>query len=676
MKVHKDRFTIGITCIGCGVGQSVITACRLSRLPIRTVGLGTNPFAFGAYDCDVLDFTPTIYSPDYVDALIEKCREHRVDLLIPTLDDEGLILAESIEKLKSSGLRVMVADAKFLRLCRDKGRMCTELNRVAPIFVRAFHGAEIRAKIESGEARLPLIVKPLRGFASRGVRIVREPNELGLIDDLDIIQELAVPCQGDPNREMYLREIDKGLNPQVSEISIQLVSNERGELLGRMASYNKLHNGVPIEILPYENDYVWDKIDKLIPTLQSLGMRGPLNIQGRLTDEGLRLFEMNSRFTGITGLRALMGFNEVETCIREWLHLGKGKHPLRLNRDRFGVRQVTDKAISLQRCEKIKDLSVLLNGAPLKSRPTVLVTGACGYLGRNLIRELSRLGTFEVLALSRDKAKAQSLFAGDGSPECFDLEDLQTGSLPLGAVDTVVHSAFARPHCGNQEIADSLRFTRDLMVRATMHHVPAIINISSQSVYGLSRPPRWREDLPPAPETAYGQAKYASELIAEGVAQMNNQTRVTSLRLASLSGGQDGLVPVDLTAKFVLHAIRGEAIRVVGGKQLIERLDVRDAVSGIVAMLQIDPRDWEPVYNLGYGQSWNIVEIAEQTLSLACECGYSSRNEVVVEPKDVKLEAGMDNTKIRHATGWAPRHGLQDTIRSLLDYFALEGVNR
>jgi hypothetical protein len=41
-----------------------------------------------------------------------------------------------------------------------------------------------------------------------------------------------------------------------------------------MCSYNKLNNGFPIEILPYEDDYVWFEINKLLPTLKQLGHRG------------------------------------------------------------------------------------------------------------------------------------------------------------------------------------------------------------------------------------------------------------------------------------------------------------------------------------------------------------------------------------------------------------------
>src|SRR5690606_20978222 len=53
---------IGITSIGSGVGQSVISSCRLARRPIHTIGLGTNPLAFGAYDCDEHHALPSLYT--------------------------------------------------------------------------------------------------------------------------------------------------------------------------------------------------------------------------------------------------------------------------------------------------------------------------------------------------------------------------------------------------------------------------------------------------------------------------------------------------------------------------------------------------------------------------------------------------------------------------------------
>lgn len=668
--MKNDRFLIGITCIGSGIGQSIISSCRMSRLPIQTIGFGNNPFAYGAYDCDFYDYLPSIYSEHYVDELIKRCHKYKIDLVIPSLDDEVLLLSESIEELKDAGIKVIVAGVELVRLCCDKEKMSIELNRVADIFVRSYRKADIETKLKSGDTKFPLIAKPLGGFASRGIKIIKGYADLHLIEDQHVIQELAIPWSADPNRDIYLKQIDKNINPQVSEISIQLVANEKGTLLGRMASYNKLNNGVPIEIVPYENEYVWSEIDKLIPTLHKLGMYGPLNIQGRLTDNGLKLFEMNARFTGITGLRALMGFNEVEACIKEWLNIENGCNSLQLNYDRFGVRQIADKAIPIQRNGKVKELSIFLNKTQIKTKPTLLITGAGRYLGRNLIKKLKEIGTYEIYALDIDKSRIQSLFSSGYDVECFDLLDLKTGRLSLGLVDTMVHCAFARQHCSDQEVADSLQFTNGIIMQAAMNQIPAIINISSESVYGLSREPLWTEELPAAPETVYAQANHASEMLVRNATQINKQTCTTSLRLATLSGGQEGLLIIDCVSKFALQAIKGEMIKIVGGSQRLERLDVRDAVNSIIFCLKTNPCDWEPIYNVGIGKSYNIVDIGKITLDIAQQYDCIGLSKIVIEPQDVQMNSGMDNSKFKNDSGWTPLYDMPDIIDSLFKYLS------
>jgi len=49
----------------------------------------------------------------------------------------------------------------------------------------------------------------------------------------------------------------------------------------------------------------------------ALGARGPLNIQCRLVDRVVYIFEINPRFSGTTSLRAMVGFNEPDVLIRK-----------------------------------------------------------------------------------------------------------------------------------------------------------------------------------------------------------------------------------------------------------------------------------------------------------------------------------------------------------------------
>ena len=187
------EYRIAVSCVGSGVGQSIINSCRLSNLPLYTVGLGTNPFAYGAYDCDSMDDVPTIYNATYVDQLIGVLKKHRVDLLIPGLDDEALILSRASTQLERAGIKVVTAGVQLLELCHDKERLSNDLNPIVNIFVRSYDKKSAIEAVAAGEIDFPLIAKPRYGNASRGIEIILDDRDFIRISELHIVQELANP---------------------------------------------------------------------------------------------------------------------------------------------------------------------------------------------------------------------------------------------------------------------------------------------------------------------------------------------------------------------------------------------------------------------------------------------------------------------------------------------------
>lgn len=667
------KFNIGISCIGSGVGQSVVNSCRLSKLPIRTIGFGTNPMAYGLYDCDDYVYAPSIYSEGYVEKIISLARQAGIDLLVPGMDDEAHIFAKHVQLFNDAGIEVITAGKDLLDLCRDKELMSNELNSTANIFVKSYNKQNVREAIESGDAIFPLIAKPRSGFASRGLEIILRHDDLNRIEDFHVVQELAIPREDDPEYHYFVNQLAKRVNPQVSEVSIQLVADRNGNIIGRMISYNRLNNGIPIEIIPFENSEVWDEIEKLLPVFKKKGLKGPLNLQGRLTDRGLKLFEMNARFTGITGLRAAMGFNEVEACIKSWLGISPSASDLKFSHRKFGIRQTSDKAIGLGRNDKVKSLYNRLHPSLSgNAKSTLLLTGATGYLGRNLVDEvLKDKDRYNIIALVRDKEKASQFLDGE-SVLLINQEQLELGEVSLGNVDILVHAAFARPFCKEHEVASSLKFTSDILESAIKHQVPNIINISSQSVYGQEMVPPWNESTPIAPLTPYGMAKFASELILQSSVSRHPHINYTSLRVGALSGGANGLLGVDLLAKLTRRALSGNDLIIVGGDQTVERLDIRDAVSALMSIIKKPDVRWDPVYVVGSGMNMNIVDVAHEIANIVAEVTSASPVTVKVQTKDVKQHFGLDSSRFSKDFDWNPKYKISDIIRSLVSFYSKE----
>jgi carbamoyl-phosphate synthase large subunit len=82
-----------------------------------------------------------------------------------------------------------------------------------------------------------------------------------------------------------------------------------------------------------------DVTDQCREIAEALGSQGPLNIQCRLVDGKVRIFEINPRYSGTTSLRAMVGFNEPDLMIRHHL-LGKA-----IPRDRNWPESVVERTL-------------------------------------------------------------------------------------------------------------------------------------------------------------------------------------------------------------------------------------------------------------------------------------------------------------------------------------------
>jgi nucleoside-diphosphate-sugar epimerase len=656
---------VGVSSIGSGIGQSIINALNLSSLQVDTVGFGNAPFEYGALDCGSHHQVPAIKDPDYVERLIELCLEEGVDLLIPGLDDDLLVLSEKEEEFLKAGIEVLAASHGVISLCRDKYQLSEYFQSRTNVFVRGYLPDEFREALNQGKCALPCVAKPRGGSGSLGVRLVKDEQDLEDAAEDAFLQPLLRPAPGDAYAAEFQEEVRKGRVPQVSELSVQILTGKDGAVLGKLATINKLKHGVPIEIFPVDREEIWTAVDQVVVPLLEMGLRGPVNLQGRITGEGVRFFEANPRFTGITGLRAQLGFNGVEACLRNWLDLPDPGAVLRTDLQKFGLRQVADRVVALEHHRKAADYHQKLNIGKSDPRRVLLITGSTGYLGQNLIPALD-LDRYRLWILTTHPEQAAELHGGQVE-EIFGESVFSKGGLPWGRVDLLLHAGFARPHQPESELARSLEFTQSLVKYAGSHMVPALINISSQSIYGQGSPPPWDEAAPASPRSAYAAAKYAAELMVRAERDRHPHLHWTSLRLAGLTGGAPGLVPVDLVTRFVDQALRGEPLEIRGDHRF-ERLDIRDAVQGLIKFIAVPAEEWEPVYNLGRGETFSIHRLAEAAAEQIEPYRDGNRSRVVTNIQDPPLAFGMDSSRFYQLTGWQPEYNLEETIRSLIVY--------
>ena len=299
----------------------------------------------------------------------------------------------------------------------------------------------------------------------------------------------------------------------------------------------------------------------------------------------------------------------------------------------------------------------------------VLITGGSGYFAWELVRQMKQKDGLEIIAVSGDPIKIMTDSNYKGIWIVSNDEMWSNDNL-MRSVDVIIHTAFCRSSNGEQ-LMKSLQFTRKLFEKAVCCGVSAIINSSSQSVFGAEKKSLPAEEELFAPGYLYALAKASSELLLETIAGKST-TAYTNIRLASLIGPSKN-VPVNVLYKFVENALDEKEIIVQGGKQNFSFLDVRDAADAVIRLLALPFMEWKTAYNLGPQRQTNISELAKIAGSYAVQCGRAA-GKVRLREDDTELNAGMDSRRLYKTLNWKPQFSIEDTVAATGEYIIAQKV--
>ena len=122
--------------------------------------------------CDLTRRVVAMKDPSYIQNLIDICIADHIDLLIPTIDTDLLILSENKEKFEAIGTRVMISAPDKIRLCRDK-------NNTSQFFVDCgLHAPMPVNNWKDYKSGFPAFIKPKDGSSSINAFKVEKEEEL------------------------------------------------------------------------------------------------------------------------------------------------------------------------------------------------------------------------------------------------------------------------------------------------------------------------------------------------------------------------------------------------------------------------------------------------------------------------------------------------------------------
>jgi len=268
---------------------------------------------------------------------------------------------------------------------------------------------------------------------------------------------------------------------------------------------------------------------------------------------------------------------------------------------------------------------------------TVLVTGASGLLGSNVVKHLLQKG-FQVI--SSIMPIEQTAYVPKPNEKVVLNDDVFEGKLPH--IDVVINCAFARSNIAEQ-LASAFDFTTKLIEGFRKADIEGVINISSQGVYKrLPVGQLSREDSPIEPIDTYSMSKYATEKMFH----LSGIKHVTNVRLASLNMKQRFLY------HFVKSAKEEGVIHLDSPRVYASILDVEDAAAALTALASVSSSNWKSVYNLSIGAQYSLKQYAETVKAVGEKLGY--KIEIVTNDNGNESTAGSNISQLMADTDWKP----------------------
>ena len=342
---------------------------------------------------------------------------------------------------------------------------------------------------------------------------------------------------------------------------------------------------------------------------------------------------------------------------------------------------------------------------------TVLVTGAAGFIGSNLVKRLfhdvadirvvgldsitdyydvnikyERLKMLEEIPQHEGGKKQEWVFIKGNLAEKAVVEDIFTTYRPAVVVNLAAQAGVRYSITNPDAYMESNVIGFYNILEACRHHeVEHLVYASSSSVYGSNKKiPYSTDDKVDNPVSLYAATKKSNELMAHAYSKLYNIPS-TGLRFFTVYGpaGRPDMAYFGFTDKL----LKGETIKIFNyGNCKRDFTYVDDIVEGVVRIMQHAPEkedgdDGLPlppykVYNIGNNSPENLLDfvtILQEELVRAGvlpeDFDFEAHKELVaMQPGDVPVTYA-DTTALEEDFGFKPATSLRDGLRSFAQWY-------
>ena len=615
-----------ITCIG-SAPQSAI--CRtLKKDNYNIIGIDTQELCIGNFVCDKFITSPKVSEDNYnkfIENLLEK---YKINCIFVGHRELLFFSKYKKEYKEKFNCDIFVNDQNFIDIANNK-------NKTYDFCINN----DINIPKKCDISYRPCIVKPINGYGSIGLKILKTVDDQDIIvDDSFIIQEFI----------------------EGEEYTVDILSDTYGNFIVAVPKKRLLvKNGQSFKSIVCKDESV---ISFCRDICEKMNNKSAINIQviKQKNTGKIFLIEINPRFATTINLSIEAGINMPQMMIENNYVKCDYEDGLVMVRD-------------------YKEYFVC-------DRKKIFITGGAGFIGSNLVHYLCKYTNHDITVydnlstvncgLENIKELIDSEKINFIKGDILD-EDLLSSSIK--GYDIVIHLAAQLEITASykNQIYDlniNLIGTINIINCCIKHNIKRLINASSACVYGFTEGKSSKENDQTNPNWEYGITKLAAEKYIQ-VASNTYGLKYTSLRFSIVYGKNEWygrVLPI-----FIKRALEGKDLVIFGdGNQTRDYINVLDCVKFIEECIN-NKNTYNQVFNVSSGKNRSIKELALKiknifkNIDIVYEDVKQGEVSKLVEGRE-RLNQELkhlylDNTKAKKSTNWKPS---VDFDKSLYDYIS------
>ncbi|MBQ7840740.1 MAG: ATP-grasp domain-containing protein [Lachnospiraceae bacterium] len=245
----------------------------------KVIATDCSELAPAIYEADEYVIVPRIDAPDYLDIILNICKEKKITGVFSLIDPELSLLAKHREKFLAVNTTPIISDYDKVETCFDKFKMYEKLQELGVKTGRCFMDAQaFFAAVQAGQMQYPVFLKPVCGSASLNI------NKVNCKEEVELLCKL--------NDDLMIQEFMNG-QEYGADVYIDMIS---GEVISIFVKKKiKMRAGETDKSVSVKDEALFDLIKGFV---EKMGFRGIIDIDIFNIDGQWYISEVNPRFGG------------------------------------------------------------------------------------------------------------------------------------------------------------------------------------------------------------------------------------------------------------------------------------------------------------------------------------------------------------------------------------------